>query len=167
MIFIPNKLKALTLISCLTLISTGCAQTKTLNTQLTYIEPYCGGARPTPEMEKDAQTPRPYANRKVYVVSEKRKVDTLTTDDKGNITFKLKKGKYKVYEAWRFLKQTPDQSPSNRFIPDCLKEEWKKEFMQVTVTKKSISQTTKYDLINHCDYKLPCFLEGFKPPMRE
>lgn len=143
------------------------AQTKTLTVQINYIEPYCGGARPTPEMEKDAQTPKPYANRTVYVVSGKGKSDSVKTDNNGIAIFKLKPGKYKVLESWKFFKQTPDRSPSDRFIPDCLVKEWDKEFMQIQVTRKSITKTDMYELVNHCDYKLPCFLEGFKPPKRQ
>ena len=57
----------------LTLSFNSIAQTKGLNQKLTFLQPYCGGARPTPQMEEDARKPKPYSNRTIIIISIKGK----------------------------------------------------------------------------------------------
>ena len=166
MIFIYNKLSKVTLICLVTLVNFACAQKKVM-TDVKYFQPYCGGARPTPEMELDAQTAKPYASKMIYFVSTKGKVDSAKTNEIGVFYTKLKPGVYKCYEAWRFKKQTPDQSATDRYDMECLKTEWNKEFMILTVTKVKFTKQNTNQIINHCDHNLPCLKESAKPPMRE
>ncbi|MFO0357351.1 MAG: hypothetical protein ACK50A_10365 [Sphingobacteriaceae bacterium] len=166
MTFIYNKLSKVILIGIITVVNIACAQKKVM-TDVKYFQPYCGGARPTPEMELDAQTPKPYASKIIYFVSAKGKVDSAKTNEIGVFYIKLKPGVYKCYEAWRYKKQTPDQSASDRFESDCLKKEWDKEFMILTVSKVKFTKQNTNQIINQCDYNLPCLKETSKPPMRE
>lgn len=145
----------------------GCAQKKKITQTINYYKPYCGGARPTAEMEKDAQTPKPYNNKMVVFVSNTGQVDSIKTNPAGQISIKLKPGIYKFYESWRFYKKTPDYSDSIRFEMDCLKQEWAKEFRVLTVTKKKVSVEEKQTITEFCDYDLPCFIPNFKPPKRQ
>ena len=51
-----------------------CSQKKLVSTQINYMQPYCGGARPTPEIIADAEKSKPYANKTIVIVSAKGKV---------------------------------------------------------------------------------------------
>lgn len=166
MIFICNKLTQVILTGLVILNFYGCAQKKVM-LEVKYFQPYCGGARPTPEIEKDAQTPKAYASQMIYFVSQKGTVDSVKTNEVGIFYKQFKPGVYKCYESWRFKKQTPDLSSADRFDKDCLKTEWNKEFMIITVTKVKVTSEYKNQIINHCDYNLPCLKESAKPPMRE
>ncbi|MBL7917188.1 MAG: hypothetical protein JNM96_02250 [Bacteroidia bacterium] len=143
-----------------------CKQVKQ-TVSLTYIQPYCGGARPTEEMEKDAATPKPYATKKITLVSESGKIFNLETDEKGNLNLKLKDGIYKMYEPWRFNKGTPDGTEFKRFDNNCLNQEWNKEFSVLEVKGNTAKLKEVYTIYNYCDFNLPCILESQKPPMRE
>lgn len=143
-----------------------CAQKKVM-LEVKYFQPYCGGARPTPEMEKDAQTAKPYASKYIYLISQKGKVDSVKTNEVGVFYTLLKPGVYKCFVDWRYKKQSPDLSSPDRFDKECLKTEWDKEFMIITVTKLKITSQYTSQIINYCDYNLPCLKESAKPPMRE
>src|SRR5581483_9411013 len=93
---------------CLSLFSIACAQKKTISSKITCIQPYCGGARPTPQMEADAQKPKPYTSKMIIIVSDKGKVDSAKTDASGLLKKKLDQGNYKLYESWRHYKSTPN-----------------------------------------------------------
>lgn len=144
-----------------------CAQKKNLSVMVSYVLPYCGGARPTPEMEKDAATPKPYANKKIIIVSENGKVDSVKTDAAGKFKRKFTVGRYKFYEAWRYYKSTPDGSPEERFDRACMVDEWKKEFMVVNVYKKAVKWEKNEPINLHCDWAYPCLKESHMPPRRE
>jgi len=165
MLFILNNLGKLVFVFLVGISSISCAQKKKVTLTITYYKPYCGGARPTPEMEKDAQTPKAYSKNTVIFVSQNGKVDSAKTSAEGSISLKLKPGTYKFYEAWRFYKKTPDLTDTIRFESPCLKEEWAKEFQILTLTKKTSKIEHKNDIVEFCDYQIPCFIHNFKPPM--
>lgn len=167
MLFIINNLGKFLSISFIFLSTITIAQKKKITCTINYYKPYCGGARPTPEMEKDGQTPKPYSKTTVIFVSQNGHVDSAKTDANGGITLKLKAGTYKFYEAWRFYKKTPDSTDTIRFESPCLKEEWAKEFQVLTLTKKSSNIEQKNTIIEFCDYQIPCFIHNFKPPKRQ
>ncbi|MFN5417470.1 MAG: hypothetical protein ACK5B9_10465 [Flavobacteriia bacterium] len=70
-------------------------------------KPYCGGAKPTPEIAKGEF--EPYANATFYVktqMNNDKKLETVLkfkTDSKGNYKFKIKKGTYVVVHEDKML----------------------------------------------------------------
>jgi hypothetical protein len=133
------------------------AQKKAIKFELMQIQPYCGGARPTPEMEERSRTPQPYANKVLYYKSDKGKTDSVITDDKGFLNLNLKAGTYNLFEPWKHFKKTPEGSPLSAYNKTCLEAEWKKEDLKITVTK------TKPEIKNNittakCAYQQDCLL---------
>jgi len=143
------------------------AQKRRITLELIYTQPYCGGARPTIEMQEEAEKPRPYANRKMILISSKGKVDTVMTDDNGVLKFKAKRGKYALLEPWRYYKRTFSYAPNEQFDAGCLEKEWKKETCSITVTWKEAAFEFKNELIEFCDWSIPCLKEAHAPPIRE
>lgn len=143
------------------------AQKKNVTLELNYYEPYCGGARPTDEILEEAQKPKPYAGRKVILVSKSGKVDTLNTDDKGKVKVKLKKGDYTLMEPWRYYKKSFNGSPLEHFDMDCLRAEWVKTIALISVKGKKTKIKFTNDLYNYCEWSIPCLLETHAPPSRE
>lgn len=60
----------------------------------------CGGARPTPDEEKDARTPKSFANKTLYLKRgtvnhfDNPVIDSLTSNSEGYINIRLKPGNY-------------------------------------------------------------------------
>ena len=79
-------------------------QKKTVLVSLSYYQPYCGGARPSRDMQEEATKPKPYANKMVIVISAAGKVDSVKSNTNGVIKLRLKRGTYKIYETWRYYK---------------------------------------------------------------
>jgi hypothetical protein len=156
-------IKTLTLVFSIVVIG-ACAQKKTLSQKITCMQPYCGGARPTPEMEADAQKLKPYAKKTIIIISSTGKVDSVKTDKDGGIKKSLKYGTYKFFEAWKYYKKTPDGTDISIYDKACLELEWKNEFKIVTVEKAKISEEEKYQINLKCPWSLPCILEQNIPP---
>jgi len=146
--------------------TTASCQKKLQSIKISYLQPYCGGARPTPEMEAEAQKPKPYAHKTVIIVSENGKVDSVKSNEAGIIKKKLIAGKYKLYESWRYYKSTQTGDPLSEFDKSCLEEEWKRYFMEVTVTKSKLTQKSDNPIILNCSWDAPCMLETHKVPKR-
>ena len=119
---------------CLTTL-TGCSQKKIITVPITYMQPYCGGARPSKEIEANALLPKVYAHKVVIIVSSKGKVDSVKTNELGILSKKLNIGTYKVFETWRYYKKAPQEFLVSDFDKICLKEEWKKEIAEIIITK--------------------------------
>jgi hypothetical protein len=143
------------------------AQTRKINIQITCIQPYCGGARPSAEMIAEAQQPKPFANKTIIIVSAKSKVDSAKTNNNGELVLKLKKGNYKIYESWRYYKQGAGGIKLADFDKECLKNEWKKEIKEITISKKEFKFIDKNVIVEECPWNLPCILESAKPPASE
>ncbi len=144
-----------------------CSQKKLVSTQITFMQPYCGGARPTPEMQADAQKAKPYSNKTIVVVSNKGKVDSAKTTAEGTFKINLKPGTYRLFEAWRYYKKATGGLAVSDFDKECIKTEWKKEMKEVIVSKTEIKVTDKNEIIEICPWNLPCILESSKPPAHE
>ncbi|MDP1800202.1 MAG: hypothetical protein Q8L81_02530 [Bacteroidota bacterium] len=144
-----------------------CSQKKLVSTQITFMQPYCGGARPTPEIQADAQKAKPYSNKTIVVVSNKGKVDSSKTTVEGTFKINLKPGTYKLFEAWRYYKKADGGLAVSDFDQECIKAEWKKEIKEVIVSKTEIKVTDKNEIIQICPWNLPCILESHKPPAHE
>ena len=141
----------------------GCAQTRNVSVKLTYLVPYCGGARPTQEIMQEAEKPKPYAGRTVVLVSEGR-TDSAKTDKSGLLKKKLKAGKYRMVESWRYYRRTPDGAPLTNYDAECLKAEWEREFAVLTVTSRKQVFERRFQIIDHCERKRPCILESALGP---
>ncbi|MEO6304003.1 MAG: hypothetical protein ABIP51_12605 [Bacteroidia bacterium] len=152
-------------IFCCALIA--CSQKKLVSGQINYTQPYCGGARPTPEMLEDAQRAKPYANKTIIIISGKGKVDSVKTNNGGEFKTTLKIGNYKLFEAWRYYKKAAQGMVVSDFDIECQKIEWKKEIKEILITKTDIKVTDKNEIIETCPWNLPCILESHKPPARE
>src|SRR5207253_2092130 len=61
----------------------------------TFTNNYCGGARPTPEIEKALNTPKDLSE--FYILLENKKQLKVKTDSTGNFKATLKTGAYKIY----------------------------------------------------------------------
>lgn len=159
----------LKLIFCL-LLFTGTvsfSQKYTVSLTVTYIEPYCGGARPSPEMEENARTPKPYSLQTIYLVNSKGKKIKAKTDADGKLNIKLNLGTYKLYENWRCCKGTPNGQPKKNFNQECLQAEWKKEFAVVLVTAEKSDLKETNGIVKACDWNTACLLDSFKAPIPE
>jgi hypothetical protein len=142
-------------------------QKKSVSIKITFLQPYCGGARPTKEMLAESQKPKPYAKKTIVIVSEEGKIDSARTNNSGILKLKLKAGQYKLFETWRYFNSTPAQLPVKDFDKDCLKPEWQKEIKTVVVTSKKAEVIHKNDIIIACPWNVPCILESAKPPIPE
>lgn len=143
-----------------------CSQKKMQKIKISYIRPYCGGARPSPEMLADAEKLRPYARQMIILISSAGKVDSAKTDTAGYIHKKLAVGNYKLYEPWRYYKKTQNGDKISDFDKECLKTEWAKPFMEVTVTKNGLKQSSETPIISYCSWDAPCLLESIKAQRR-
>lgn len=143
------------------------AQTRQINLQITCMQPYCGGARPSAEMLAEAQKPKPFANKTIIIVTAKGKADSVKTNTNGELVLKLKKGNYKIYESWRYYKKGAGGLKIADFDKECLKNEWKKEIKEIIVSKKEFKVIDKNVIVEDCPWNLPCILESAKPPASE
>jgi hypothetical protein len=136
------------------------AQKKKIKIAITWKEPYCGGARPTEEMQLEAGREKPYAGKILIIESGKKKIDSVSTDSGGMATFKLKRGSYRVLEPWRYYRSTPDGSDAGNYNEACLKQEWNREFMLIKISFKKTIIEKKMPLVRHCPWQMPCLNEG-------
>jgi hypothetical protein len=144
------------------------AQKVRVTIPVTYTRPYCGGARPTEEMEKEAATPKPLTGTTLIWLSENGKADSVKTDAEGKLKLKLKTGTYKVYEAWRYRLYTPNNLPMESFNKECLRLEWEKYAYLVKVSKRKYTITSVEPIVKTCDWTLPCLTEEvLVPPGRQ
>lgn len=116
---------------------------------------YCGGAKPSQEIMDSYKDPKPYANKKLIIVSSKGKIDSVTTTAEGFFEKTLKNGDYKIYEPWNYFKGTPNGEPMANFDIECLKKIWRKPCITITVKFKSVKSSIKIDEA-YCNYQMPC-----------
>ena len=124
--------------------------------------PYCGGVRPTPEMEAKLKIAVPYANKKLIYVSDKNKTDSIITDSKGVLKLKLPYGVYNFYETWKYYQQIPFGEKEKNIKMECLVLEWAKSDMQITVGKTVVYNEYKL-LYPICPYRFPCLINKHLP----
>lgn len=75
----------------------------TINFYITSTSQYCGGAPPPKEYLDALNTPQPLANKKLYLRRDTQDIRkpmlyTLTTNDSGRVSIRLKAGKYVVVD---------------------------------------------------------------------
>jgi hypothetical protein len=133
------------------------AQKEKISLTIMCRSEYCGGARPSPKMVEDAQKLKPYANQMLMIVSEKFKVDSVKTNDKGELNFKIKPGTYKIFEAWKFYKLGCQGLEAAKFERECLKMEWNQELYRINkVGKKKASIENGMEIMIRCEWGMPC-----------
>jgi len=89
------------------------AQNK-VKVHVTYTNSYCGGARPTPEIELAAKTPRNLHD--VHLVIKGKKHFKIVTDSTGSFKLPLKPGKYKVFMSYH-----KNDAHETNYDPSCKK----------------------------------------------
>jgi len=125
--------------------------------------PYCGGARPTPEMARGTVVMASKSKFAVTKKGEKKVEKWIITDTSGTWTGKLVAGNYDVYRADKFLSNEELMKQLKTFISDsinyrfngekCL-ELWKKE--------PDCSFTASLSGSIHVELRGKCFV-GFSP----
>ena len=118
---------------------------KKVRVHLTYTNSYCGGARPTPEIEEDIKTKRNLHD--VHLVLKGKKHCKAFTDSTGAFTLPLKPGKYKIYKSYH-----KNEAHYTNYNPGCQKMR-EMSFGEVIIEKGK----TDYEVNLHfpCD---PCAL---------
>ncbi len=145
---------------CVTFIN-GFSQTKKVKVKIAQIVAYCGGIKPTAEMEAQQKIPVPYSCRKLICVSDKNKIDTVTTDKNGFLITKRALGTYSFFEPWKFYKKLPNGEQESNMKMDCLAEEWAKPDLKITVAKTiTVVNNLEY---KPCPYRFPCLINRHYP----
>lgn len=126
-----------------------------------YI-PYCGGAKPDKELKNTPNKGISYCNKKLIYISDKQRIDTITTDKNGYLRFNLPYGTYFFYEPWKYYMKIPKGFDESNINKDCLKEEWAKEDMKITISKKTITVVDNLKLPK-CPYQFPCLINKHLP----
>lgn len=139
----------------------------TVKGKLTQTSPYCGGARPSEEVLKEAATPKPYANKVFYVRkgktnSKKAEVITsFTTDVNGEYSFQITPGTYSIIQEKQLKALTSADLRSSEDIKvdtTCMKKWWAKPFYLLVVKTENI-------VIPDWNIHHKCFVEGDIPCM--
>lgn len=142
------------------------AQYVNLEVTLKFKQNYCGGARPSEEMEAEITRAKVFANEKMILVKGK-KADTLTTDKDGGIKLRLRKGTYNLIEPWQFYKKSANGLELSAFDLQCMEKEWAKVCVRITIKKRKANVEYLNEIIRVCDWQLPCLKEGHQPPIPE
>jgi hypothetical protein len=138
------------------------SQKKTVKLKMTQYIPYCGGAKPSPEITTKLNAPVPYANKTLIYVSDKNKIDSVKTNAKGVLNLKLSYGSYKFFEPWKYYRQIPYGEKESNINMECLALEWEIADMKITVGKKIVYDEYKL-LYPICSYRFPCLINKHFP----
>ena len=155
-------MKKIILILAILSFTTGFSQTKKIKLKMVQFMPYCGGMRPTPEMEAKLKIATPYANKTLIYISDKNKIDSIVTDSKGVLKLKLPYGVYNFFEPWKYYKQIPFGEKEKNIKMECLVLEWAKSDMKITVGKTVVYNEYKL-LYPICAYRFPCLINKHLP----
>ncbi|MBK9285599.1 MAG: hypothetical protein IPM51_14960 [Sphingobacteriaceae bacterium] len=146
---------------------TSCVQKGELLVQVKYKQPYCGGARPTPEVLAEAEKEHNYANAKFILVNTNQKTYPISTNTEGLIKIKIPYGDYSLMEEWRNNKKIPGDEKLDNFDKDCLENEWKKVYLKFNFSK-STTLPLKPEIIElTCPNNYPCLKVDNQIPQRE
>lgn len=144
----------------------------------TQTSSYCGGARPSEEMLKELQTPKPQANQLWFVRSgttnriKETPITSGTTDAQGNLNIRLEPGVYclvdpnkvdsAMYKAYllKYGEPTPNYNAINK---SCLEDWLKTPALVFEVLKGDTAQVFSVESNIPCSYhSVPC--ADFKGP---
>ena len=112
-------------------------------------------------MEAQQSLAVPYANKKLIYVSDKNKIDTITTDANGYLKIKLKVGTYRFFEPWKYYKKIPHGENESNIKMDCIALEWAKADLQIAVSKTTV--ITNNLIYPVCPYRFPCLIKKHLP----
>ncbi len=132
---------------------------------------YCGGARPTEEMEREARRPYPLAGFTLYLKRDtinnldEAPIDSVVTDAEGHFEIKLPSGDYILVEALKVDRKAYDKvvakatAGSDFYAPadqKCLDKWAVRPFMRFTVVDQDMSMKT-VNIFKRCfSNGLPC-----------
>lgn len=88
-------------------------KTEQHSSTLTIIvtESYCGGARPSEELEQQLSTPHPYINKTIYLVSANGKIESLKTNESGQTIISNEIGSYNLFTEEKHLAKIGPHDP--------------------------------------------------------
>ena len=138
------------------------SQTKKSKVKLVQYIPYCGGAKPSKDLENTPNKGIAYANKKLIFVSDKQKIDTIITDKNGYLKMNLPYGTYLVYEPWKFYNKIPNGMDANNIDTACIKEQWHKEDLKIVLSKKTVTIANNL-IYPKCPYQFPCLIKKYLP----
>ncbi len=138
------------------------SQSKKVNIKLVQYMPYCGGAKPNHDLKNSSNNAVAYANKKLIVISSHYVIDTIITDKNGFLKKLWKYDTYKLYEPWKYYNKIPYNQEAENLNLDCLKEEWEKEDLKITVSKKNITIVDNIKLPK-CPQQFPCIINKHLP----
>lgn len=118
--------------------------------------PYCGGAVPTPEMEKGTFSPQ--VNTTFYLVDSASKQQKITTNELGIANVLLDNGEYSIYTSNKkelsleeFVKKN---KPNNELYKikstDCFEEWYNKVDFTLTVNSETSNEVVTFTERNRC-----------------
>lgn len=147
--FYSKKLNMLRYISILIFFSIN------LNAQflitLKYKKPKCGGAR-----NPDTTSYFVLSNKKWIIQYPSNKIDTIYTNSEGKITIPSIKGKYYLFDPWKYYKQTPSDFPVKLYDKKCLEAEYSKPDFIIQISSKKKYKISPSFWTPYCPDKHPC-----------
>jgi hypothetical protein len=125
--------------------------------------PYCGGARPTPEMARGTTVMAAKSKFALTKKGEKTVEKWITTDTSGTWAGKLNAGNYDVYRADKFLNSEVLKVQMNSFIIDTTNYRFVGEkCIELWKNEPDYSFTVSNSGSIHIELKGKCFV-GFTP----
>lgn len=129
---------------------------------VSYLEPYCGGAAPTPEIEARRNIPVPAPNfvlhfKKGSRNNEKTRVEkTVTANASGYFEVRLPKGDYCIVEDYKSKPfAVPAATQFTTWDTTCLKNKYNDCDFKLKVTGPT-ADTIKLVFRKHCFFNPPC-----------
>jgi hypothetical protein len=132
------------------------AQLQTITGNVQVVQPYCGGARPTPEIEKNARKPNPFVGKLFYIRKGKTNsikakiIDSFIADAQGNFSIKIPKGTYSiiVQEQKNALNIKKYNTQFQKADSVCLKKWWSTPYHLLIV--KTVNEPLQFMFTNRC-----------------
>lgn len=141
---------------------------KKIKFSIRVINPYCGGAAPSDEMEIARMKGEPAKEFIFYLNNESEDPIRMITDMEGSASIELNNGKYCVKEGYKsdpeMIKKLNDSDWE--FDNECLAD-WKNQCNQEFVVSDSSSNLVKFTYYPRCGWEgpVPCITNaGFPPP---
>lgn len=142
--------------------------------ELTQTRPYCGGAAPTPEVERDSRTPHPlvgahYLLRAGSVNTEVEPLHELVLDEQGRVTVLLQAGDYCIVGTDKRSLAAPPGPTSGpgqgQQDAACLAEQQRVCDLVVHVDEGEGPQVVQHNFVQRCFWRPgPCYVGPPIPP---
>lgn len=118
---------------------------------LKYKKPHCGGKH-----YSDTTTYFLLANQKWILISPNNKIDTVFTNIQGKVKIPNKKGKYFLYQSWKYYKSSPSDFPVILYEKQCLQEHWNIPDFTIHVISNKKYKISPLYYTPYCPDKHPC-----------